>query len=268
MRESREWLTTYIDGTGREIEEQKDVMGSFGVSFAGERDSVSPFLELSLPLHEIWNVGLAGRYSNHDDVGSTAAGQLETVFELSPDFSLRGNWSMGNRAPYLGGLHTARVTSVPRIYDYATGQRYQVEAVNFGNPDLEPDRAESYGAGFVTKLGPVSASADWYWTKLSRLLTVVTAQVIVDYRHDNEGALPPGVTVFPCKAESNALKSQSSATVRSTSRASMPTPTRLGNGIGPISTSTPAGRMCRTTSGAPSTSWGRTTSPATASMSR
>jgi len=195
VRESREWLTTYIAGTGMEIPEQTDVMGSFGVSFAGERDSVSPFFELSLPLHEIWDVGLAGRYSNHDDVGSTAAGQLETVFELSPDFALRGNWSKGDRAPYLGGLHTARVTSVPRIYDYATGRRYQVEAVNFGNPALQPDRAESYGAGFVTGLGPVSASADWYWTKLSRLLTVVSAQDAIDYQ-EAHGTLPEGVRII------------------------------------------------------------------------
>ena len=194
VRESRDWLTTYVSGAGDVIEEQKDVMGSFGISFAGERDSVSPFLEVSLPLHEIWDVGLAGRYSDHDDVGSTTATQMETIFELSPDFALRGNWSMADRAPYLGGLHTARVTSVPRISDYATGRRYQVEAVNFGNPDLGPDRAESYGAGVVTRLGPVSVSADWYWTRLSRLLTVVSAQDIVDYEYEH-GALPPGTVI-------------------------------------------------------------------------
>ena len=194
VRESRDWLTTYVSGAGDVIEEQKDVMGSFGISFAGERDSVSPFLEVSLPLHEIWDVGLAGRYSDHDDVGSTTATQMETVFELSPDFALRGNWSMADRAPYLGGLHTARVTSAPRISDYATGRRYQVEAVNFGNPDLGPDRAESYGAGVVTRLGPVSVSADWYWTRLSKLLTVVSAQDIVDYEYEH-GALPPGTVI-------------------------------------------------------------------------
>lgn len=194
VRESRAWLTTYVSGAGDVIEEQKDVMGSFGISFAGERDSVSPFLEVSLPLHEIWDVGLAGRYSDHDDVGSTTATQMETIFELSPDFALRGNWSIADRAPYLGGLHTARVTSVPRISDYATGRRYQVEAVNFGNPDLGPDRAESYGAGVVTRLGPVSVSADWYWTRLSKLLTVVSAQDIVDYEYEH-GALPPGTVI-------------------------------------------------------------------------
>ena len=194
VRESRDWLTTYVSGAGDVIEEQKDVMGSFGISFAGERDSVSPFLEVSLPLHEIWDVGLAGRYSDHDDVGSTTATQMETIFELSPDFALRSNWSMADRAPYLGGLHTARVTSVPRISDYATGRRYQVEAVNFGNPDLGPDRAESYGAGVVTRLGPVSVSADWYWTRLSKLLTVVSAQDIVDYEHEHR-SLPPGTVI-------------------------------------------------------------------------
>ena len=195
VNESREWLTTYVDRNGNVIEEQKDVIGSFGITFAGERQSFTQFLELSLPLHEIWDVGLAGRHSDHDDVGSTAAGQLETVFELSPDFALRGNWSMGDRAPYLGALHTARVTSAPRIYDYLTGRRYQVEAVNFGNPDLGPDRAESYGAGFVTEIGPVSMSADWYWSKLSRLLTIVTAQDILNYANDNDGALPPGTVI-------------------------------------------------------------------------
>ncbi len=194
VRESRDWLTTYVSGAGDVIEEQKDVMGSFGVSFAGERDSVSPFLEVSLPLHEIWDVGLAGRYSDHDDVGSTTATQMETIFELSPDFALRGNWSMADRAPYLGGLHTARVTSVPRISDYSTGRRYQVEAVNFGNPDLGPDRAESYGAGVVTRLGPVSVSVDWYWTRLSKLLTVVEAQDIVDYEYEH-GSLPPSTVI-------------------------------------------------------------------------
>ena len=194
VREGREWLTTYVSGAGDVIEEQKDVIGSFGVSFAGERDSVSPFFEVSLPLHQIWDVGLAGRYSDHDDVGSTTATQMETIFELSPDFALRGNWSMADRAPYLGGLHTARVTSVPSIYDHATRRRYQVEAINFGNPDLKPDRAESYGAGVVTKLGPVSLSADWYWTKLSKLLTVVSAQDIVDYAHEH-GSLPQGTVI-------------------------------------------------------------------------
>ena len=194
VRESREWLTTYVSGAGDVIEEQRDIIGSFGVSFAGERDSVSPFLEVSLPLHRIWDVGLAGRYSDHDDVGATTAAQMETVFELGPDFALRGNWSMADRAPYLGGLHTARVTSVPRIYDHATERRYQVEAVNFGNPELEPDRGESYGAGIVTKLGPVSVSADWYWTRLSKLLTVVGAQDIVDYEHEH-GSLPPGTVI-------------------------------------------------------------------------
>ena len=54
VRESRDWITTFVSGAGDIIEEQRDVMGSFGVSFAGERDSLSPFLEVSLPLHEIW----------------------------------------------------------------------------------------------------------------------------------------------------------------------------------------------------------------------
>lgn len=191
VRESREWLTTYVSGTGDVIEEQRDVLGSFGVSFTGERDSFSPFFEASLPLHEIWDVGLAGRFSDHDDVGSTTATQMETILELSPDFALRGNWSMADRAPYLGALHFARVTSVPRIYDHQTGRRYQVEAINFGDPELDPDRAETYGAGIVTAIGPVSLSADWYWTKLSKLLTVVSAQDIVDYEHEH-GSLPPG----------------------------------------------------------------------------
>ena len=194
VRESRLWQTTYVDGDGNVIEEQKDVIGSFAVNFSGERDRFSQFLELSVPLHEIWDVGLAGRYSDHDDVGSTKATQMETLFKLGPNVSLRGNWSKAGRAPYLGGLHTARVTSVPWIYDSRTEQRYQVEAVNSGNPDLEPDLAESYGAGIVTEIGPVSLSADWYWTKLSRLLTVVSAQAIVDYEHEH-GFLPPGNAV-------------------------------------------------------------------------
>ena len=137
--EKRTRDAVYRGAAGDEVP-QDDVIGWFDFSFDGERERLSKFAELSIPLQERWDLVLSGRHDDHDDVESTISRQAATRFRLNEGVSLRGSWSKAARAPGIGALHTARIITRPTISDPQTGYRYPITAVNSGNP--EP-RAES-----------------------------------------------------------------------------------------------------------------------------
>ena len=190
--EERKRDPVYRDGAGNEVD-QADVIGSFDFAFSGDRTRLSKFVELSVPLHERWDVSLAGRHDDHDDVDSTVSHQVATRFRLNEQLTLRGSWSKAAKPPGVGGLHAARVVTRPRVRDPITGFRYEVIAINSGNPELVEDRAESFGLGIVSEMGPLTLSADWYRMGLSRLLTIYSAQGLL--RLEARGALPEGVVI-------------------------------------------------------------------------
>lgn len=182
----------YRDAAGNEVD-QGDVIGSFDFAFTGDRTRLSKFVELAVPLHERWDVSLAARHDDHDDVDSTTSHQVATRFRLNDGLTLRGSWSKTARPPGIGGLHTARVVTRPRVSDPMTGLRYEIVAINSGNPELDEDRADSLAFGIVSDMGPLTLSADWYRMGLSRLLTIYSAQGLL--RLEAQGALPEGVVI-------------------------------------------------------------------------
>lgn len=86
--------------------------GFFGMSPAqsGEFDqeSYAGYIDVELPLTDRWTVGLAARYEDYSEFGSTTNGKISTRFEVTPDFALRGTASTGFRAPTPGQLFSER----------------------------------------------------------------------------------------------------------------------------------------------------------------
>ena len=177
-----------------------DVLGSAGNSFSGERQRWSAFTEVSLPVRHDWDLALAGRLDEHDDVGTAFSHQITSRYRLHKTLTLRGSWNRASRAPDLNALHQLEALSYPRICDRRTFTgnledcpRYQVERTFGGNPNLKPDDAESFSFGAVTRWGPFTLSADWFKIGLSDLPARLSAQSIIDL--EAEGRLPSGVTV-------------------------------------------------------------------------
>lgn len=190
----------YRDVNGKSYE-PSDVLGSGGDSFSGERRRWSTFTEVSLPLHDKWDLVFAGRVDEHDDVGATFSQQLASKYRLNTVFALRGSWSRGSKAPSLSALHL-------RGFDYPyidcdtktfAGNpqgcaRQQVERLRIGNPDLKPDDAESFSLGAEMSLGPFSLSADWFRVELSDVPALLSAQSVLDL--EAAGRLPSGAGVL------------------------------------------------------------------------
>ena len=178
-----------------------DVLGSAGNSASGRRQRESLFTEMSLPLTSDWEFILAARRDNHDDVGATFSHQVASRYRLNEALAIRGSWSGGSRAPSLYLLHHRESLSYPYICDRTTHSgdlegcdRYQVERSTAGNPNLKPNKAESYSLGAAMSLDPLTLSVDWFQIGISDQPTRLTAQTAIDL--EAEGLLPPGVMVI------------------------------------------------------------------------
>ena len=197
--EERRDAYDYQDVENRSYE-ASDVLGSAGNSFSGERRRWSAFTEVALPVRNDWDLVLAGRVDEHNDVGTAFSHQVTSRYRVHKTLTLRGSWNRASRAPDLDVLHQQQTISYPYICDKTTFTgnlqdcpRYQVDLVSGGNPNLKLDKAESFSLGAVMSLGPFSLSADWFRIALSDVPTRLRGQSIIDL--EAEGRLPSGVTV-------------------------------------------------------------------------
>ncbi len=199
---SEEWrnIRDYRDMNGRSYE-PKDVLGSGGSWSVGERDRFSAFAEVSLPLVKGWDVTLAGRHDDHDDVGATFSGQVASRYRLNRNFALRASLGAGGRPPALSVLHLRESVDYPYVCDVRTHtghirdcRRIQVERVDSGNPNLDPDDAESLSIGAAANVGPLSISTDWFRINISDAHEKWPSQDILDL--EAKGQLPAGVRVI------------------------------------------------------------------------
>jgi outer membrane receptor protein involved in Fe transport len=175
----------------------------------GDESNTDAYLELLAPLLkdkpgvQSLELGLGYRYSDHSQAGAADAYKAELLYRPVKPLRLRGSYQHAVRAPSIEELYYPPVSSqflVPRpdpcTYDSTqrTGpDKAQVEAlclaqglppallpgfsydlrradgVSGGNPELEPEQADTYTVGFVvtagstdSTLGAVQLSADWY----------------------------------------------------------------------------------------------------------
>ncbi len=171
--------------------EAGDVLGSGGNSAAGERRRWSTFAEASVPLLAGWDLAIAGRRDDHDDVGEVFSWRVANRYRLNDTLALRASWSKGGSPPSLRDLHAVEALDYPYVHDASASQ--QVERASVGNPNLKPDKAESFSVGATASLGAFSLGADWFEIKLSDVPAQLSAQSIVNL--DAAGNLPPGAWV-------------------------------------------------------------------------
>ena len=133
------------------------------------------YTELNVPLLETLSVNGAVRYSDYSTFGSTTTYKAGFRWQPIRDFALRGTYSTGFRAPNLGelyGLTQFGATlkdpcsghTVPGDPAYAACQAQgapngfvqansQIGTFTGGNPNLKPEKSDSYTVGIVYRAG-------------------------------------------------------------------------------------------------------------------
>ena len=157
------------DGRTRNVD---GVLGSGGTSYAGERNAVGVFAEVTVPIADTVDVRAAARADEYDDVGGLRSWRLGAEYRPIEIVTLRGSWSTGDRAPSMHHLHSTAAQDhpyvrcipesgpPPRTCDAANNR--QVTRRTTGNTELEPSGSERFSVGAEARRGPFYLVADWY----------------------------------------------------------------------------------------------------------
>ena len=189
----------YFNLSNGEPVDADDVLGASSPSLMAERQRLSAFGDIVVPLGDAVDVSVAVRHDDYDDVGGAFSHRIATLYRVIPNIALRASWSGGARAPSFSNLHAEEFVYYPYVCDADTPTpdcpRDQVRVVASGNPELEPDEAESLGAGVSAGWGPFSADFDWFRLRLQETPTRLNTQFVVSLERSGRLNEYPGLSV-------------------------------------------------------------------------
>ncbi len=124
-----------------------------------KQDVYAVFGELNLPVTDSFQAQLAVRYEDYGgNVGSTTNPKLALRWQVFDALALRGSVGTTFRAPpevMLDPGYTTTLTFTAAAVGYRPYDTY-------GNPDLEPETADTFNFGFIVQAGGFNATVD-YW---------------------------------------------------------------------------------------------------------
>ena len=118
------------------------------------RDSWSLYGDLEGNLNERLSLGVAARFEDYSDFGTTTSGKLSGRFAFTDRWAVRGTVSNGFRAPnlqqqYYSTTATNFIGGVP--FEIRTFPVSSPIAVALGAEPLKPEKSRNYGLGLVAK---------------------------------------------------------------------------------------------------------------------
>jgi len=136
-----------------------------------EQDSYAAYLSVEGDLTDTLSVGLAGRYEHYSSFGSATVGKINALWEVTPDFSVRGTIGTGYHAPSPGQSNVQILTTAfTNGLQVQTGTYPVTSAIAqyYNATPLKPEESTNYGLGFVlTPLPDLTITVDGYWIKIT-----------------------------------------------------------------------------------------------------
>ncbi|MBO9881627.1 TonB-dependent receptor [Xanthomonas sp. D-109] len=144
--------------TGAPYPGGSQVFPGLAPSVAGQfqRHSKAVYADLEADLSERLSGGVAARYEDYSDAGTTRSGKLSARYQLNDAFAVRGTISNGFRAPSLAQQNYASVVTLPvdgvlsQIGTYRTSDPV---AIALGAKPLAPEKSTNYSIGAVWQPG-------------------------------------------------------------------------------------------------------------------
>lgn len=159
-----------------------------------ERDVTAAFAELRAPLVGPDNarpglqrleISLAGRIEDHEGVGQTRNPKAGLIYSPAPDLLFRASYGTSFRAPSLRELNSAYRLG-PVFLDRAGANVISIVQYG-GNPDLKPETATSWTAGFVwtpTAVDGLRLEVGWFRTRFEERIATPVAENLIDALND------------------------------------------------------------------------------------
>jgi iron complex outermembrane receptor protein len=107
----------------------------------------------------------AARYTDYETSGSVSTWKLGATWAMNDALTMRVTRSRDIRAPTLSDLYAPTTVGTVSIFDLHTGVTANTSSITQGNPNLTPEKADNWTAGFVWTpqfVDGVSLSMDYY----------------------------------------------------------------------------------------------------------
>jgi len=142
----------------------------------------------------------AVRYTDYSESGTVTTWKAGLSWDVVEDLRLRGTLSRDIRAPNLNDLFLASASLNFAITDPFTKQSYSVQRLTSGNPDLDPERADTFSVGAVYRphwFPGFSASIDYYKIEIKQAIVTPDAQTVITQCFNGVAALCSAITRGP-----------------------------------------------------------------------
>lgn len=146
-----------------------------GPDFAGARSASAIFADAILPITDTFRLQLAARHERQGDFTSTDP-RIAAALDVTDALTLRASWSRSYRAP---SLHQ-EVSATTTLQSLAIGNQNLFRPVRtVGNPDLDPERAQTFSAGLSARFTGISATLDAWKVRYEDLIVRESANAII-----------------------------------------------------------------------------------------
>ena len=150
-----------------------------GPDYGGERDVVSAFGELAVPVHDTLDLQLAARYEDYGSGINSFDPKISALWRPDDTFSARASFSTAFRAPSL--YNTVGVQTALNEIDTGGARPVFLPVTSNGTANLKPETANVYNIGFTFR--PVDNfrfGADYWRYDFTNLITQENSQSIVN----------------------------------------------------------------------------------------
>ncbi len=204
-RSERYWQTIGSEQSftaGPLASEGKDVGSSARPGIADEnevdRSNIGAYIDVEADVNDAFLVAAAARFENYSDFGSNLSGKLAARYKLTDDFSVRGSFNRGFRAPSVSQLGTINNTST--VQNGVVVITRQVEAADtrleqLGISQPQAEISNNLNLGVTAKLmdGALLITADAYQI-------IIDDRIVISERL-NTANFPAVANLFPDSRE-------------------------------------------------------------------
>ncbi|MDB5455272.1 MAG: TonB-dependent receptor [Caulobacter sp.] len=189
-----------------------DTQGLGAAQTRGNRTVASLYGEVGLPVIENLEFNLSGRYDHYSDVGGNFSPKVAAKWTPIKQLALRATYSKGFRAPSFseGGdsasigftnsqaLPASFIAAHPGSFPNggnAYTQTYAFQLNTTANPDIKPEKSESFTVGAVYAPNRhISGSIDYYHIEKTQVIAALTSGPALAAYYAGQ-AIPAGYTI-------------------------------------------------------------------------
>jgi iron complex outermembrane receptor protein len=165
-----------------------DVLGRGSTQAVGRRSITSAYVEFSVPAAKNLELQLAGRVDHYSDYGTSSTPKVGLRWTPSSAWLLRATYAQGFRAPSIPESGESSAFFFQNLQDTT---RCAINSVYCGtvslpgsfsaNPDLKPEKSDSWTTGFVWEpVRNASIAMDYYYIKWKDIVSSRDFQFILD----------------------------------------------------------------------------------------